>query len=279
MDPLLPNLAPPDFLPPDQGDATERHFAQHGYLIGRALVPPELVARAADWTRRTFFPNGVRTQDGRQQDAWRTSDAVKELACLPAVLELLRHLYRREPIPFQTLNFPVGTQQAVHSDTIHFHSLPQRFMCGVWVALERVTEQNGPLMYYPGSHRLPVLDLVDLVPEAAQISQPSPKALYPKYERAVARLIQDLDLRHQRAILEPGDVLIWAANLLHGGAPILTPGSTRFSQVTHYYFEGCRFYTPLLSAPGLGRTVFRNDVQDIRTGTIVRQPGIPVRQV
>ena len=28
------------------------------------------------------------------------------------------------------------------------------------------------------------------------------------------------------------------------------PQSTRKSQVTHYYFEGCRYWTPMLSAPG-----------------------------
>ena len=31
-------------------------------------------------------------------------------------------------------------------------------MCGVWVALEDITEDNGPLHYYPGSHRLPDYD-------------------------------------------------------------------------------------------------------------------------
>jgi hypothetical protein len=28
------------------------------------------------------------------------------------------------------------------------------------------------------------------------------------------------------------------------------PESTRKSQVTHYYFEGCRYWTPMLSADG-----------------------------
>ena len=34
---------------------------------------------------------------------------------------------------------------------------------------------------------------------------------------------------------EPGDVLIWHAQLLHGGAPILNPGERRRSVVTHYW--------------------------------------------
>ena len=64
-------------------------------------------------------------------------------------------LYDREVVPFQTLNFLRGTQQMAHSDTIHFSSLPAKFMAGVWIALEDVTHENGPLFYYPGSHKMP----------------------------------------------------------------------------------------------------------------------------
>ena len=41
--------------------------------------------------------------------------------------------------------------------------------------------------------------------------------------------------------------LIWAANLLHGGAPILDPSATRWSQVTHYFFDNCAWYRPMAS--------------------------------
>ena len=45
-----------------------------------------------------------------------------------------------------------------------------------------------------------------------------------------------------------GQTLIWASNLLHGGAPIINPNSTRFAQATHFYFEGCNnYYAPMFS--------------------------------
>jgi ectoine hydroxylase-related dioxygenase (phytanoyl-CoA dioxygenase family) len=34
-------------------------------------------------------------------------------------------------------------------------------MCGVWIALEDVDERNGPLVYLPGSHKLPELYLTN----------------------------------------------------------------------------------------------------------------------
>jgi hypothetical protein len=98
----------------------------------------------------------------RVQEAWYFQQDVRALACRRQVLDLLAFLDQREPIPFQTLDFDVGTEQATHSDVLHFDSIQRRYMCGVWVALEEIDAANGPLHYYPGSHRLPDYDLDDL---------------------------------------------------------------------------------------------------------------------
>ena len=76
----------------------------------------------------------------RIQDAWTFNQDVKKIASAPQIINLLKILYQREPIPFQTLNFRFGTEQSTHSDSIHFSSVPARFMCGVWVALEDIDE-------------------------------------------------------------------------------------------------------------------------------------------
>ncbi|MEO0991468.1 MAG: phytanoyl-CoA dioxygenase family protein, partial [Pseudomonadota bacterium] len=81
----------------------------------------------------------------------------RSIACNDAVIALLSRLYGRRAFPFQTLNFGMGTQQHYHSDSVHFSSVPERFMCGVWVALEDIGPDQGPLVYYPGSHKWPVL--------------------------------------------------------------------------------------------------------------------------
>jgi hypothetical protein len=64
---------------------------------------------------------------------------------------------------------------------------------------------------------------------------------------------------------------------LHGGAPQKDPRRTRYSQVTHYYFEGCTYYTPLGSVPLLGSIEYR-DIVDISTGKHVPNMlnGLPV---
>lgn len=118
-----------------------RRYAEDGFLIFDPEVD-ESVLNSALAEVQPLYGN-----DLRKQDAWQTVPAVRQIAMASKIMEMLRLLYRREPIPFQTLNFPVGTQQRTHSDSIHFNSIPQRFMCGVWVALEDVRHDNGPLHY------------------------------------------------------------------------------------------------------------------------------------
>ena len=48
-------------------------------------------------------------------------------------------------------------------------------------------------------------------------------------------------------------------------APKENRDKTRWSQVTHYYFEDCAYYTPMWSDPFAGRIAFR-DIVDISTG-------------
>jgi hypothetical protein len=179
----------------------------------------------------------------RLLDAWQFSEGVQVLATLPRVLGALWQLYGRQPLPFQTLNFPVGTEQPVHSDTIHFNSMPAGYMCGVWIALEDVDDENGPLVYYPGSHKLPEYTLADVgcAPDVAH---------YPSYERFIGEMIAGRRLQPRTATIRKGQALVWAANLLHGGSPRRDGFRSRHSQATHYFFSGCRYYTPMWSRHG-----------------------------
>jgi len=203
----------------------------------------------------------------RVQDAWRDVTEVKEIACNPKVLKLLSDLYGRPAFAFQTLNFPVGTQQHFHSDSVHFSSHPERFMAGVWVALEDIDSDNGPLVYYPGSHKLPVFTNEHIGTNPDWSAQ-NPYEHYSRYERAWEEIVHSLDLKPLHFKAKKGQALIWSANLLHGGGAQRDLNRTRHSQVTHYYFHGCCYYTPLGSVPFLGPIQFR-EIIDISTGKLV----------
>lgn len=206
-------------------------------------------------------PDAIKGSGHRVQDAWVYNDDVREIASNRIICDLLAKLYGRAAFPFQTLNFPVGTAQHLHSDSIHFSSIPERFMCGVWLAMEDVHPDAGPLTYLPGSHRWPILSNTMLGRRGSDALRD--KAQEP-FEAAWKALVAQSGTPQETFLARKGQALIWAANLLHGGSPQLDPKRTRWSQVTHYYFDDCIYYTPAFSNEAIGRLDTRR-VVDVTT--------------
>lgn len=194
-------------------------------------------------------------ENQRLQDAWLFDSDVKAIAANSRILSMLKKLYGRTAFPFQTLNFPVGTQQNLHSDANHFSSLPERFMCGVWVAFEDVDPTAGPLTYLPGSHNWPILTNV-MIGRRAFGAQP--QSAQAPFEAAWKAMSAASGIEQEIFLARKGQALIWAANLLHGGSPQLDATKTRWSQVSHYYFEDCIYYTPAFSDEPVGRLDLRS---------------------
>lgn len=208
----------------------------------------------------------------RVQDAWKNDPDVKAIAANSKVLALLSKLYGREAFPFQTLNFPVGTEQHPHTDSVHFSSQPERFMCGVWLAFEDTHKDAGPLVYYPGSHKWPIVSNAMIGRRGWQSEAASAQAPFEAVWRA---MVDASGLPSEMFFARKGQALIWAANLLHGGSRQNDPTRTRWSQVTHYYFKDCVYYTPAFSEEALGlfdlRTVVNIANGEVELNTILGQ--------
>lgn len=177
---------------------------------------------------------------GRLQDAWCEIEGCRRLAADRRVLDALQMLFGRRALPYQTLNFPYPTSQPVHADTIHFATDPPGYHAAVWVALEDVSEENGALVYYPGTHKRPELSMLDVGLRPTYDD-------YPEYEAKLREIIASEGLKPERCCLKKGEAVIWNSNLLHGGPAGTDASRSRHSQVTHYTFVGCKYYTPLTS--------------------------------
>ena len=221
-----------------------QRFERDGYLvIDDARLPESLLDDVvADldglYEGEGEIVDGVFYARHRIGEAWKISSNVRTLALHPRILAIVEELFGRKPRPFQTLNFRVGTQQATHSDTIHFNSMPTGWLCAAWVALEDIDMDNGPVVYYPGSHRLLEVTLRDVGPGADE----------DEYSRHIAGMIESLALKPEYATIRRGQVFLWAGNLLHGGSRQKDTSRTRLSQVTHFFFEGCQYWSPLMSS-------------------------------
>ena len=80
----------------------------------------------------------------------------EKLAADPQVLALVRELVGGEPVLMgvETFNKParVGSGVPAHQDNAYFCRRPPDVLT-VWVAVEPVTAENGPVFYVRGSHR------------------------------------------------------------------------------------------------------------------------------
>ncbi len=192
----------------------------------------------------------------RTPNAWKTDADIKSIATNPKLIALLSKLYGRRAIPWQTLTFPVGSQQPGHSDHVYFNSVPERFMCGVWAALEDVDENNGPLFYYPGSHKGAAYGNEHIGFDWRAITRKYPNEQ--TYVRLWDALCERRGLERRQFQPKRGQAVIWCSTLVHGGAAHRDLARTRWSQVTHYFFEGCAYTKPI------SNDVFARQMVDIK---------------
>ena len=229
-----------------------RHFLQDGYLVLEnfysqadtdALIAETdrlLDAKAAgfNYTGRKIF---------NLQEKSRLAD--EHFFRHPAITQLLSFLLGKTVIPFQSMSFIEGSEQRAHSDSIHMTTEPPGYLIATWTALEDCTPDNGPLFYYPGSHRLPYVMTADY--DSGNTRFTIGNFSNRRYENRIETLIGQQGLEKKLFLARRGDVLIWHANLLHGGSPIRRPGATRRSFVCHYFAEEVICYHEMSQRPAI----------------------------
>lgn len=219
------------------------------------------------------YPEGTAgPMGGRIMDGWQDCPAIRKIATAPRILQWLEQVYNRKPIPFQTLNFQKGTEQATHSDTIHFNPKSPGYMCGVWVAFEDIDKENGPLHYYEGSHHSPVYQFEDfnIKVDATRVGEYESAysefdSSYKRYEGVVKDKMNKSVYQYREFLTTKGGIAVWDCNLFHGGTPVLDKSRTRWSQVTHYFFKpDTKFSQPRLSNVA-DNDIFWRNIQPIES--------------
>ncbi len=182
-------------------------------------------------------------------DVIRMAPEVKAIGEDERLIELLSSLLKGRAKLFQSINFLYGSQQKTHSDSIHMTTFPLGGLLGFWIALEDIHLDNGPLHYYPGSHTLPYYLNEDYnnIGTKYKIGD----KLYSEYEKMITKKLSEKEFDKQLFLPKKGDVLIWHANLFHGGETHINSEKTRKSMVFHYYNTECICYHEISQRPAL----------------------------
>ena len=182
-------------------------------------------------------------------DAWQQSDIINAVFKDEKLLRIFEFIFQKKPIPFQTINFNYGSEQKPHSDSIHMTTEPLGYLAAVWVALEDIQINSGELVYYKGSHKLHYVmsEHYNTGNTAIKLGENN----YDQYELAIDEIIKTENLKPQFFHAKKGDILIWHANLLHGGSKINEVNLTRKSMVAHYYADGVLCYHEISQRPAI----------------------------
>jgi ectoine hydroxylase-related dioxygenase (phytanoyl-CoA dioxygenase family) len=175
-----------------------------------------------------FAPLSARKQPYKLNDLYLTQQKIRELVVGQRLAPILRELLEGFPMVCNSLNFEFGSQQDYHFDTFYMPSPTPNKMMASWIALEDATTKNGPLSYFPGSHKI----------EPFLFSNGSTHAIpseMPEFDKYISAEIETHGLKAETLLADKGDVLIWHSQLLHGGSAIVDKTKTRKSLVTHYF--------------------------------------------
>lgn len=236
-------------------DATEARmvtdFVNDGYIILEGAAPIELVEAFQHKIELAFREGNDQVlyqkhgqhavqyltepadrKGGRVVDSFVPLNEALDLLSVPRLMSFLKLIFGADPLLFQSLSFDQGSQQGLHQDTAYVVVNRPLELAACWIALEDVRPGSGQLVYSPGSHRRPDWDFGGNK-KHWDSSQDGPDT-----HNAWCVDLAEQAKRSERGIVpfyaKKGDILIWHADLAHGGAPVENDDLTRQSLVGHF---------------------------------------------
>lgn len=166
----------------------------------------------------------------RLLDFQDVSEATRQAMFHPQIVDSLRAVFEQAPVAMQTLFFEYGSEQATHQDFPYVQAQILSHLVGCWIALEDVGPDNGPLFYYPGSHRLSKYDWGNgsLAWGGEDYDEVT------GFEQNLEQRCEEAGLKRLTFHAKKGDVFLWHAALAHGGSPVITKELSRKSLVAHF---------------------------------------------
>jgi phytanoyl-CoA hydroxylase len=175
--------------------------------------------------RRIFFrdaPDEAREFPYKLNDVFLERELVQDVVLAPALASILADLLDGDPLVCNSLTFERSSQQDYHFDTFYMPPPVENKMLATWIAHEDTHLEAGPLLYYPGSHKITPYRFTD-----GRLNAKSEEM--PQFQAYIDQKLKMHELKPDCFAAKAGDVLIWHAQLLHAGEKIRDMKRTRRS--------------------------------------------------
>jgi len=207
--------------------------------VDKAMPRPEAgIMGLVNGSIQPFAPFAA--MKGQLPQGWRITNAESHVRCIldiimaPTTLDILGEYLKAAPTVLQTLYYEYGSGQMTHSDFPNvcppwIRGYNAETLVGSTVYFEESRGDNAALYYYPRSHLN--TRVRDLDPARFPGDDRSSKIV------AMHKHIQEtMNSHHTRkiALAKKGTLILWTANLIHGGLPLVNPLATRKSIIAHY---------------------------------------------
>ncbi len=233
----------------------KQRFDNEGYLIVKGLFEAHQLREIEDTFEEIshtavpgYFEPDLSGESGdplkrypRVMHPHRFNDTAKKYMLHPAVLAVLHDLYEETPLAAQSMFYykPPGARgQALHQDNFYLKVEPGNCIAA-WTAIDAADEDNGGLLVVPKTQ-----DYDIVCPEYAD-SKESFTTHFVKPPK---------DRKAMPVVMEPGDVLFFNGNLIHGSYRNKTKDRFRRAFISHYANESAtrigHHYNPLYRADG-----------------------------
>jgi phytanoyl-CoA hydroxylase len=235
--------------------AQKQHFDREGYLIYRQLFSQEeidqLSAHFMELRQQGRHPGDFSGIDVNSSDPLKKFPRMIHMhrwdplslqwLLDPRIAQALTDLLDMEPFAVQTMLYfkpPRARGQALHQDQYYLRVQPGSCIAA-WLALDLCDEESGCLKVVPGSQNWPLLCTVkaDTTQSFTDVTVPIPPGT---------------DVRSM--LMEPGDMLFFNGQLVHGSGPNHSSERFRRSLIGHYIAGDARqvaqYYHPALRMNG-----------------------------
>ena len=209
-------------------------YDQQGFALAKGLFSPEEAAAIKDHVMALHADGGKFCEGGidplsddplrrfaRMMNPHFGDEVSLNFLLDRRIRAILNELYGADPYAVQTMVYfkPPGARgQALHQDQRYLHVQPGTCVAA-WMALDRCDAENGCLQVIPGSHVLPTL-----CPTKSDTSVSFTAETVPIPEGS-----QVVDI-----VMDPGDVLFFHGNLIHGSDKNNSSDRFRRIIVGHY---------------------------------------------
>lgn len=256
-------------------------YHQQGYIVARGLFTPEEVERYKAHfmtlrdsplnpeARPAADSNDPLTQYPRLMQPHRWDSLSLDWMLDPRLDGWMTALLGHSPYAVQTMFYfkPAGARgQALHQDQFYLRVQPGTCMAA-WMAVDRCDEENGCLQVVPGTHNIPVLCSVeaDTGQSFTTDTVDIPEGMTPV-----------------PVVMEPGDVLFFNGQVVHGSFPNTSHDRFRRALIGHYIVaeaeKVARWYKPVLRMDGT-EAALEDSLWGGPCGVWVDENGVPVARL